>query len=147
MAALCKPYPSQVIATIMGAPVEDADRLWDWSTWIQRQFGMDVANERPRIEQAVTEFYAYADALLDRRRAEPGDDLISGLLTDTGPHAPMSRKDLLITAALLLVADRGRGCQVKNRRTLAPEQRALIRCGQKSAAPVLGAAQHLARIR
>jgi cytochrome P450 len=81
VAALCKPYPSQVIATIMGAPTEDAGRLWDWSTWIQRQFGMDVANERPRIEQAVTEFYAYADALLERRRAAPGDDLISSLLS------------------------------------------------------------------
>jgi cytochrome P450 len=78
--ALCKPYPSQVIATIMGAPTQDAGRLWDWSTWIQRQFGMNVVEERPRIEQAVTEFYAYAEALLERRRAEPGDDLISQLL-------------------------------------------------------------------
>jgi cytochrome P450 len=78
--ALCKPYPSRVIATIMGAPTADAGRLWDWSTWIQRQFGMSVAEERPRIEQAVTEFYAYAEALLERRRAEPGDDLISQLL-------------------------------------------------------------------
>jgi cytochrome P450 len=29
----------------------------------------------------VTEFYAYADALLERRRAAPGDDLISSLLS------------------------------------------------------------------
>src|SRR3954466_15359228 len=29
--ALCKPYPSQVIATVMGAPLADAGRLWDWS--------------------------------------------------------------------------------------------------------------------
>jgi cytochrome P450 len=78
--ALCKPYPSQVIATIMGAPTEDAGRLWDWSTWIQRQFGMNVVQERPRIEQAVREFYAYAGELLERRRAQPGDDLISHLL-------------------------------------------------------------------
>jgi cytochrome P450 len=49
--ALCKPYPSRVIATVMGAPTEDAGRLWDWSTWIQRQFGMNVHAERPRIER------------------------------------------------------------------------------------------------
>src|ERR687898_502876 len=36
--AFCKPYPSQVIATVMGAPGEDAGLLWDWSRWIQRQF-------------------------------------------------------------------------------------------------------------
>ena len=62
--ALAKPYPSRVIATLMGAPIEDAERLWDWSNLIQRQFGMTVAQERPQIEQAVTEFYAYTEQLL-----------------------------------------------------------------------------------
>src|ERR687893_2624316 len=76
VAALCKPYPSQVIATVMGAPLEDAGRLWDWSNLIQRQFGMSVVEERAQIEQAVTEFYAYAGDLLRRRREQPGDDLI-----------------------------------------------------------------------
>ena len=44
--AFCKPYPSQVIATVMGAPLADAGLLWDWSRWIQRQFGMGV---RPHL--------------------------------------------------------------------------------------------------
>src|SRR3954453_17876291 len=77
VAALCKPYPSRVIATVMGAPLADAGRLWDWSTWIQRQFGMSVLEERPAIERPLTEFYAWADALLRRRRDGPSDDLIS----------------------------------------------------------------------
>ena len=80
VAALCKPYPSQVIATVMGASLEDAEQLWDWSNLIQRQFGMSVVEERAQIEQAVTEFYAYAGELLDRRRAQPGEDLISTLI-------------------------------------------------------------------
>jgi cytochrome P450 len=80
VAALCKPYPSQVIATVMGASLEDAAQLWDWSNLIQRQFGMSVVEERAAIEQAVTEFYAYAGELLDRRRAQPGEDLISTLI-------------------------------------------------------------------
>src|SRR3954447_23657348 len=78
--AFCKPYPSRVIATVMGAPVEDAGRLWEWSRWIQRQFGMNVVAERGRIEQAVVDFYAYATELLGRRRREPGEDLISTLI-------------------------------------------------------------------
>src|SRR5215218_9418994 len=79
--AFAKPYPSQVVATVMGAPPEDHERLWDWSRWIQRQFGMKVLEEREQIEQAVVEFYAYAGELLDRRRSKPGDDLISTLIT------------------------------------------------------------------
>jgi cytochrome P450 len=80
VATLCKPYPSRVIATVMGAPLEDAGRLWDWSNLIQRQFGMSVLEERAQIEQAVTEFYAFAGELLRRRREQPGDDLISTLI-------------------------------------------------------------------
>jgi len=78
--AIAKPYPSRVIATLMGAPIEDAERLWDWSNLIQRQFGMTVAEERPQIEQAVSEFYAYTEQLLAARREQPGDDLVSTLM-------------------------------------------------------------------
>jgi cytochrome P450 len=77
---LCKPYPSRVIATVMGAPLDDAGRLWEWSNLIQRQFGMSVLEERTQIEQAVTEFYAWANELLQRRRDDPSDDLISSLI-------------------------------------------------------------------
>ncbi|HEY3970393.1 MAG TPA: cytochrome P450 [Solirubrobacteraceae bacterium] len=76
-----KPYPSRTIATVMGAPISDAPRLHHWSNWIQRQFdAASMMNERSGIEQAVEEFYEYARALLDARRKDPGDDLISTLL-------------------------------------------------------------------
>ena len=78
---LCKPYPALTIATVMGAPLDDAQRLYDWSNWIQRQFAADLYEQRERIEQAVLEFYDYAHALLEQRRREPGDDLISALNT------------------------------------------------------------------
>jgi cytochrome P450 len=78
---VCKPYPALTIATVMGAPLSDAERLYDWSNWIQRQFAADLLEQRERIETAVLEFYDYATALLEARRAEPGDDLISLLLS------------------------------------------------------------------
>ncbi len=79
--AFAKPYPSQVIASVMGAPLEDAPRLHHWSNWIQKQFDAgSMASEKDKIEQAVEEFYEYAEGLLKARRADPGDDLMSMLI-------------------------------------------------------------------
>jgi cytochrome P450 len=79
--AFAKPYPSLVIADVMGAPLEDAPKLHHWSNWIQRQFDAgSMASEREGIERAVEEFYEYAEALLRTRRESPGDDLISKLI-------------------------------------------------------------------
>jgi cytochrome P450 len=79
--AFAKPYPSMTIAHVLGAPLEDAPRLWDWSNWIQRQFdAASLMNERERIEQACVEAYAYLDELLAARREDPGEDVISAFL-------------------------------------------------------------------
>ncbi|HEY1275489.1 MAG TPA: cytochrome P450, partial [Thermoleophilaceae bacterium] len=79
--AFAKPYPSLTIATVMGAPLEDAPRLHEWSNLIQRQFdGPSLINERDLIERACAEFYEWAGELLERRKDDPGDDLISTLI-------------------------------------------------------------------
>jgi cytochrome P450 len=94
--AFAKPFPSRTIATVMGAPLADAPRLHHWSNWIQRQFdAVSMASEREQIEQAVEEFYAYAQALLDARRHDPGDDLISTLIAAADPaHDPEQLSDV-----------------------------------------------------
>ena len=81
VAAFAKPYPSLTIAAVLGAPAEDAAQLHEWSGWVQRQFDIRaLANEPDRIERAVQELYDYVEALLEKRRSEPSDDLISALL-------------------------------------------------------------------
>ena len=81
IADFAKPYPSMVIAEVMGAPIEDAPRLHHWSNWIQRQFdATSLIGERGLIEEAVAEFYAYEDELIAARRARPADDLITDLI-------------------------------------------------------------------
>jgi cytochrome P450 len=81
IADFAKPYPSLVIAEVMGAPLADAPRLHHWSNLIQRQFDpASLMTERDQIEQAVSELYAYEDQLIAARRPAPGDDLISALI-------------------------------------------------------------------
>src|SRR5918998_358695 len=80
--AFAKPYPSLTIATVMGAPLEDAPKLHEWSNLIQRQFdGPSLMNERDAIERACEEFYEWAGALIERRKGDPDEDLISTLIT------------------------------------------------------------------
>jgi cytochrome P450 len=90
--AFAKPYPSQVIAHVMGAPLADAPQLHHWSNWIQRQFdATSMAGERDEIELAVKEFYEYAHELVRTRRESPGDDLISQLIAAADPAHPPER--------------------------------------------------------
>lgn len=78
--ALCKPYASQAIAGIVGAPRADAPLIHDWASWIQRQFDpISLAGERPQIEEKVSELYAWLRPMVEARRDEPADDLISRL--------------------------------------------------------------------
>src|SRR5688500_11736958 len=79
--AFAKPYPSLTIATVMGAPLEDAPKLHEWSNLIQRQFdGPSLLHERESIERACAEFYEWAGALIERRKDDPDEDLISTLI-------------------------------------------------------------------
>src|SRR6478735_8310711 len=81
--ALTRPYPARVIAAVMGAPAEDADRLHDWSMWIQRQFdpiALSAPEQLATINAKVAEFYDWVRPLIERRRHSPSDDLISALI-------------------------------------------------------------------
>jgi cytochrome P450 len=80
-AAMARPYPSLTIATVLGAPHQDAARLQEWSSWVQRQFDIRaLGTSRDDIERAVIEVQDYVTALLESRQAAPADDLISELL-------------------------------------------------------------------
>jgi cytochrome P450 len=81
VSSFAKPYPSLTIAAVLGAPREDAPRLHEWSGLVQRQFDIKaLAGEPERIEKATGELYGYVGALLERRRREPSDDLLTALL-------------------------------------------------------------------
>ncbi|HEY3727321.1 MAG TPA: cytochrome P450 [Solirubrobacteraceae bacterium] len=90
-----KPYPSLVIAEVMGAPHRYAPKLHEWSNWIQRQFdAASLIEDRARIERAVTEFYEWADELIVQRRQSPGADLITDLIAAEEAGERLSHDEL-----------------------------------------------------
>jgi len=138
--AFAKPYPSLTIATVMGAPLADAPRLHEWSNWIQRQFDPPVLmSERPRIERAVEEFYAYAGELLELRRRTPGDDLISQLIAAEQEGDRLSDVELLNLVLNVLIGgvDTTQSQLAHALRLLAgaPEQWAALRADPERLAP------------
>ncbi|MEV6923428.1 cytochrome P450 [Dactylosporangium sp. NPDC051485] len=101
------PLPVTAICRLLGVPREDQPRFHHWADAIidtvDPATGTFAERQRRRAE-INAELGAYLDGLADAHARRPGDDLMSGMLTDTGPGAPMSRADLISTASLLLVA-------------------------------------------
>jgi cytochrome P450 len=76
-----KQYPALMIATVVGAPVEDAPELHRLSNLLQGQFdAIAVMTRRAELEQAAAEFDSYVRRLVDERRSSPGDDLVSAMI-------------------------------------------------------------------
>jgi cytochrome P450 len=76
-----KPYPARMIATVVGAPIEDAQELHRLSNLLQSQFdAIALMSRRDELEQAAAEFDAYVRRLVDERRSSPGDDLVSAMI-------------------------------------------------------------------
>jgi cytochrome P450 len=97
VAALTRPYPARVIAEVMGAPPEDAERLHDWSMWIQRQFdpiALADPEQLATMQRKTGEFYDWVRPLIERRRSSPSDDLISALITAEEEGDKLSQVEL-----------------------------------------------------
>jgi cytochrome P450 len=103
VAAVARPFPSLTIATVLGAPHQDAGRLQEWSGWVQRQFDIRaLSTNREDIERAVIEVQDYVTTLLEDRRAAPADDLISELLAARDEGDRLSAAECLQLVANLL---------------------------------------------
>src|SRR5262249_44232832 len=101
------PLPVTAICQLLGVPLEDQPHFHGWADTFVETFDPTTgtfAERQQRRNEVQAELGGYLAGLIDAHARQPGDDLLSGLLTDTGPHGPMSRADMISTAALLLVA-------------------------------------------
>jgi cytochrome P450 len=64
---------------------------------------MQVLQERPHIERALVEFYAWAARLVEHRREEPADDLISALIAARFEGDKLDNPELLNLVLNVLV--------------------------------------------
>jgi cytochrome P450 len=100
--------PPMVIGEMLGVPREDRDRLRRWFDEMLHRDG-DSPGLSPPAQAAITELLAYASALVEDRRRNPGDDMVSVLveaeLEDGGETRQLT--DLEIAAFVLQLAGAG----------------------------------------
>jgi cytochrome P450 len=93
--AYALPIPSLVICELLGVPYADRDRFQRDSHAL-----LALDSTREAATAAMTSLQSYLSDLVERKRAEPGDDLIGGLLAG----GELSDDELVGVAILLLVA-------------------------------------------
>ena len=103
------PLPAAVIARMMGAPQQDRDKFQHWSDELAlvafSAGGEDRASRYIRALAGVRELQEYLAQLIDRRRREPGEDMISLLLAgadESGDH--LDDAELMALCSLILFA-------------------------------------------
>ena len=124
------PFPTVTFCNLMGFPMEDYEKIMDWKNMFMHADdghprGHKLATEKGRsLGQEVDdqgrlsgdgymavrgtvgqEIYAYFTELLDRRRKEPQDDLITTLLSaQYQGERPLTQEELEDTMFLLFLA-------------------------------------------
>jgi len=110
---LCADYsvhlPTIVIADMLGVPAEDRERLTLWAEVILNLShditGGEAAQKAAQAYMAATaEMADYLALLLDVRRADPRDDLLTRLITAEVDGERLTEKEILGFFQLLLVA-------------------------------------------
>ncbi|WP_327091702.1 cytochrome P450 [Nonomuraea sp. NBC_01738] len=96
--AFAFPLPIIVICELLGVPDRDRDRFRLWSGALVEPSAEPEQVERRALANA--ELREYFGALIEARRAEPGDDLVSVIVTS----GELDDKELRSTLALLLIA-------------------------------------------
>ncbi len=100
------PLPVILIAEMMGAPPQDRDLFKRWSADILGFQGSGKTQYDTAMvsQQSLTELFDYMTSLVEQRRREPKDDLITALALAEEDGARLSRDELLATCNTILTA-------------------------------------------
>ena len=96
--------PLEVIAELLGVPREDRFRLFEWSNSMIGSEDPEYRVSDEHVMEAQVEMYMYAQALADKRRAEPRQDIVTTLLNAEVDGDTLSEFDFNLFFLLLSVA-------------------------------------------
>ncbi|MFD5655057.1 cytochrome P450 [Streptomyces sp. NPDC127039] len=90
------PLPIRVICDVLGIPFEDRDRFTEWT------HTMVAAVTPEEIGAASTRMASYLGDLVEAKRRDPGEDLLTRLVHVSDDGDRLTRDELISTAVVLL---------------------------------------------
>jgi cytochrome P450/thioesterase domain-containing protein len=108
IAEVTYPLPATVIMEFMGVPAPDHPRLTQLATQMMALLGAQYATDAPaiarRAHEAMNEFSGYMTDLIEARRRQPREDLLSTLIDATGPDGALTDEELVLNCMAMLNA-------------------------------------------
>ena len=105
---IAAPLPIAVISWMLGVPPEDWQLLFHWTNEVIGKDDPEFRRPGQTAEQSALsarkEMHAYLGDLLEARRRDPRDDLLSHLLQAEVDGKPLSELDMLLYAELMVEA-------------------------------------------
>jgi cytochrome P450 len=98
--------PISVMAWMLGLPSEDIDQLREWSEEVNLFVGAakGLSDKYQRAARGVADMTVYFRDVVRRRRAAPGDDLVSRLIAADLDGDRMSDDEVIATCVMLTYA-------------------------------------------
>lgn len=93
------PVPSLVIALLLGVPSADLEHFHRNTT-----VALDTKSSDEQKAQAFGQMFTYIREMVDRKEHDPGDDLISRLVTEYVATGQLNRETAAINGAILMQA-------------------------------------------
>ena len=100
-----QPYSVSIIGKLLGVPENDHLEFLDWSHKIVKMYDFEVTDENANnAEEAARQFIEYTQNLLDKRRKDPQDDMITRLSQVSEDNNFLTDDQIICTVILLLNA-------------------------------------------
>lgn len=104
VADLTIPLPVTIIAEILGVDPDRGDDFKRWSNAVVNQFGDPSPAGQARMQADRAEFGEYFRDILEERRKQPQDDLVSAVLKAEEGDAKLTGEEIIAFCMLLLIA-------------------------------------------
>jgi cholest-4-en-3-one 26-monooxygenase len=101
---IAAPFPLYVICELIGAPMEDRAKIFEWSNALVGADDPDYASSTEHAREVSAQILEYAHELAAHRRRHPGDDIATALLEPDSDGRRLSADEFAMFILLLLIA-------------------------------------------